>query len=372
MERLAIIGASLGQLPLLKKAKELGIYTICFAWEEGALGKELPTKFYPVSIYEFDKIIEICKEERITGITSNGSEKTAYVTSFLSTQLGLTSINFTDFLHVTDKKYVREKTNSISGLSKINCYTLEEFYLLKEKRFPYIVKPNHGGGKKGVQFIKNEKDIDKAFEYAAEAADESGILIEECVEGNEISVETISFHGKHYILQFTDKVNSGPPHFVELAHHQPAILDKAILDRFPNLISVILNALKLDNCACHIEFKIKNNEIYLIEINPRGGGDEISGQLIYLSTGFDFPKALIDIALNRFDANDIINLGNSSGIYFLCKQTGHLKKYFESENSFNPDWLVEKVLKDPNLREGTTNYNRNGFLIYKSDKRIEL
>ena len=52
--KLAIIGASTGQLPLTLKAKELGHTVISFAWENGAVCKEYVDKFYPISILEKD------------------------------------------------------------------------------------------------------------------------------------------------------------------------------------------------------------------------------------------------------------------------------------------------------------------------------
>ena len=59
--RLAIIGASPGQMYLCKKAKEKGIETISIAWEKGAVCKDLVDKFYPISITEYDEILRICQ-----------------------------------------------------------------------------------------------------------------------------------------------------------------------------------------------------------------------------------------------------------------------------------------------------------------------
>ena len=62
--KLAIIGAVLGQEMLCHKARKMQIETIGFAWEKGATCKHLFDKFYPISIYDTDKIIDICKKER--------------------------------------------------------------------------------------------------------------------------------------------------------------------------------------------------------------------------------------------------------------------------------------------------------------------
>ena len=62
MKKLAILGASYLQVPLIVKAKELGIETHVFAWEDGAVGKELADYFYPISILNTNEIYNICKK----------------------------------------------------------------------------------------------------------------------------------------------------------------------------------------------------------------------------------------------------------------------------------------------------------------------
>ena len=67
---LAVIGASYLQLPLVQKARELGVRTLCFAWQEGAVCREIADIFFPVSILEKEEILAICRREKIDGITT--------------------------------------------------------------------------------------------------------------------------------------------------------------------------------------------------------------------------------------------------------------------------------------------------------------
>ena len=60
---------------------------------------------------------------------------------------------------------------------------------------------------------------------------EKKVIIEEFIGGVEVSVETISWKGKHYILSITDKVTTNAPFFVELEHHQPSNLTIEIQNR---------------------------------------------------------------------------------------------------------------------------------------------
>ena len=45
--KIAIIGASYLQLPLVLKAQSMGLEVHCFAWEDGAVGKADADYFYP-------------------------------------------------------------------------------------------------------------------------------------------------------------------------------------------------------------------------------------------------------------------------------------------------------------------------------------
>lgn len=58
------------------------------------------------------------------------------------------------------------------------------------------------------------------------------IIIEGFLEGGkEYSVESLSYHGRHQVIQITEKITSGPPHCVELGHMQPALLSESLKGR---------------------------------------------------------------------------------------------------------------------------------------------
>ena len=87
-KKIAIIGASTGQLPLCLKAKEMGLETYCFAWPKGAVCKDYADCFVPISIFELDEIVKYCKLYHIDGVVSNASEATALVVSYVAEKLG--------------------------------------------------------------------------------------------------------------------------------------------------------------------------------------------------------------------------------------------------------------------------------------------
>ena len=87
-----------------------------------------------------------------------------------------------------------------------------------------------------------------------------------------------------------------------------------------------------------------------------------------MSSGVDYLKCMIDVALNQFVAPDKKAKGRYAGIYYLTKQTSDLLPFFK--NATEKDWLVEKEIYSTDLRESHSNYERNGFLLYCSDHKI--
>ena len=56
--KLAVIGASHFQLPLIQTAQRMGCEVHAFAWECGGVGEREADVFHPVSIVDVDQIVE--------------------------------------------------------------------------------------------------------------------------------------------------------------------------------------------------------------------------------------------------------------------------------------------------------------------------
>lgn len=359
-KKIAIIGASSGQLPLVKKAKELGLTTYVFAWDKDAVCKNYCDLFIPISIFETDAIVDKCKELGVDGVTSNASEDTALAVSKVVSKLGMTGnpVNVIETIQSKDK--VREITKNIEDLSTPKIY--KDLNLIE---YPCIVKPKKGYAKRGVSFCKDSSELNKALEYAEQFDD---FIIEEFIDGKEYSVECISFLGDHQVIQITEKITTGGPHFVELEHHQPAEIENEIKEKINKVVPRILSKLNFKNGASHVEIKIKDNNIYLIEVNPRGGGDRISDTLVSLSTDFDYLKAILNVALGDYKKNKITP-EKHSGIIFLNKQN---EKYLSWLNRKKEIGVVESFFDNLPLKVSISNYDRNGYIIYQSEEKKSL
>lgn len=365
--KLAILGASKPHLPLYLKAKEMGIETYCIAWAEGAYCKDYADHFYDISIVDKDAIAQLCMDEGIDGIISNAIEAAVPTMAFVSEKCGFNGNSYESACKAINKKEMRLAVEKASACPQPKFQIIADGHYIPET-FPVIVKPTDSSCSNGVTKVNCIKEFQQAIERATKASFSGEVLIEEVAQGREVSVESISYHGKHYVLTITDKETTGEPYFVETAHHQPSTLSETVQDQLKVSVPRVLDALGITNGASHAEFKIDDDgNIKFIEIGARGGGDHISYQLVKLSTGYDYVKGMIEVALDQF-TEPKIKKEAYSGVYFLSKNTSYIKDFII--NNDRKPWVVEFEIQDTPLKELTKSQDRTGFIIYKSSEKI--
>lgn len=370
-DRLAIIGASYLQKPLLMKARDMGFETHVFAWQEGAVCEPLADCFYPISIIDIESILRICQEIKPQGIVSIGSDLAGITVNRVAAELGLIG-NTLDCTKRTTQKFLMREGLRECGMPCPRYWLLEDanpLPELMERDYPLIVKPVDRSGSRGVTLVKEKTDLASAIQAAREESFCKQVILEQFVEGRELSVESISWQGKHYILQFTDKETTGAPHFIEKAHHQPADLTIDQVEELSKIITESLNCLGIEYGASHSELKITSNgEIYIIEIGARMGGDCIGSHLVQLSTGYDYVKGVIEVAVGQFQEPVLSQLAHS-GIHYLFTQPGRLNSVALNLNLAIVDHQVLAQIGD-SLPEITDSSQRPACYLYQSDKRL--
>lgn len=301
MDKIVIIGANSFQNPLILKAKEMGYETHVFAWESGDIGEKTADYFYPISITEKDKILEECKKIKPKAVVSIASDLAVLTVNYLADKLGLTA-NSPEISKVCTNKYEMRKAFQEANVRvpKFKNVGLEDKIDLSEFKMPVIVKPTDRSGSRGITLVKEEGQLKEAVASAIDNSFEKRAIVEEYIEGNEYSCECISYQGKHKFLAITKKFTTGSPHFIETGHIEPSGLSDEQENKVKQEVFKALDALKIQNGPSHSEFKIdKEGNVGIIEIGARMGGDCIGSDLVKISTGYDFLKLTIDVALGK-------------------------------------------------------------------------
>ncbi len=372
MTKLAIIGAGYLQLPIYLKTRELGIETIGFAWEEGAVSQKSCSKFYPISILDKEKILQTCKDEKVEGVVTIASDLAVPTVSFIAEKMGLIG-NPMESSQLCTNKFLMRNAFVAHDLKCPVYFKVDNIGQLKllsrHLKYPLIVKPVDRSGSMGVTKVNGIAELHKALINALDVSILKQAILEEFIDGQEVSVEGISFQGIHNILTITDKVTSGHPHYVELEHHQPSLLPGKIKDCLVIETIKALNALKIVYGASHTEFIISKHGIFITECGARMGGDFIGSDLVSLSTGYDFLRGVIEVALNKFEAPEK-KWERNSGVYFYSVDSPEIGSIIR-ENQFN-EFKVRSEIFSNSLKELRQSSDRAGYFIYQSDKKLIL
>lgn len=372
MKKIAIIGGGVQAEYYGEACHRIGFEGHYFSMPDGKVDESKVDYFHEINIFDKDGIVDICRNIGIDGVVAT-TELSVPITAYVAEKLGLLG-NPVEVANVIIDKY--RNRECIKGLKDLLSPIYVEAKSIEDIRraqisYPIILKPVSLGGKRGISVVKNDYELESAFEYAASSFKnglEPKIIAEQFLEGGmECSVESISFEGKHTVIQITQKDSSGAPHCVELGHHQPAPLSKEIWDKVVTGVCSGLSAIGLTNGPCHTEVKIIDGKVYLIEFNARPGGDHIWYPLVELSTGFDNMAAVLLAATGDLKQIDVTSFKHRfSGLYYVVKQTEYLKPIFD--NCERESWCWEKHFVSDELEDLTHNeMEHTNYMIYSSD-----
>lgn len=367
--KLAIIGASDFQNPLILKAKDMGLETHVFAWASGDVGETTADYFYPISITDHDEITEKCREIGIDGICTIGTDLGNIAVSVVANKLGLCA-NSLDCIAVSTNKHLMREAFKKGGDPSPKSYQIKngEPICDFDLEYPIIVKPVDRSGSRSITKLNSPEGLEEAVRSAMAVSFAGAAVVEEFFTGVEYSVEFISWQGEHHFLALTRKFTTGAPHFIETGHIEPANVSDKILTRVKSVVSHALDTLGVEYGASHSEILInEEGDIRIVEIGSRMGGDCIGSDLVPLSTGVDFLAAVISVALGQEPSLEPAAHYDAAMIRFMFSKDDLAVLSALQEES--PE-LVEKFSIANDLsHEIVDSSSRYGFYILKSYNR---
>lgn len=384
MKKLLVLAAGKLQIPVIKRAREMGHYVIAADGDPNACGLKYADKQIVANIVDEEIMLDIARKEQINGVIHPCSEVAMNAMGRINDELGLSGISREQAICATNKHLMREAFDAGNAPNPKSILTINAedawMYFCKDFNTNAILKPSRNSGSRGIaEVVKTiaKKDFMKLYEVALNESRDKSVLIEQFIEGPEFSVEIIVWEGTVNILQVTDKKTTGAPHFVELGHNQPSCFSDNIVTIVKDAAAKGVKALGVDKCACHAEVKIMDGKAYLMEVGARMGGDFISTVLTQLSTGVDMIAAAINCALNIEPNPEPEIVTQSVCIRYFCPNPGKLIYISNTEVLNDPRVYESEIyckLGDV-IPEVTSSICRSGHVIvteYTPQKAIEL
>ncbi|WP_217129110.1 ATP-grasp domain-containing protein [Streptomyces sp. AC558_RSS880] len=225
----------------------------------------------------------------------------------------------------------------------------------REIGYPLVVKPVDLCAGMYVRRVDDEEQLAAAVRALADfPVNARGqrrapvVLLEELLDGPEVSVETVSHAGAVHVVGVTDKSVGGAPAFIETGHMFPAALPAAAAEAAEQTALGALKALGLtDGVVAHTEIKLTSAGPRVVEVNPRPAGNRIT-ELVRHVTGIDLAAAFVDVCLGRAPDLRRTDTGlRSAAVGFLVPRTaGTLEALDAGPVRTAPD-VLEVQLAEP-------------------------
>ena len=184
-KKIMILGASILQLPAIKKAKEMGLLPIvvdmnprAVGFSEGNILKEV------ISTIDIPAVVDAAKRHRVDGVMTLASDMPMRCVAAVAKELGIVGISDETAIKATDKGEMRK------ALAAHNV-PIPKFHVVSSKQefdeivplftTPFIVKPADNSGSRGVIRLSDSSDkaaVDSAYEYSLESSRNGKVVVE--------------------------------------------------------------------------------------------------------------------------------------------------------------------------------------------------
>jgi len=302
MRRVLIVGASALQVPLIRAAKARGHWVVVADRDPQAVGIAFADAFSPVSTVDADAVARAAVEHAVHAVVTAATDQPLPAVARALAARGLPGLTEEVALVVTRKDLMRQALGRGGVPCPRSCPVANAVELKSAwgvLPHPVIVKPVDSSGSHGVTLVVEQGGLESALTHALAHSRAGRAVAEEFMVGREFSVETLSVEGRLRVLQVTEKQTSGPPHFVESGHFQPANLTPPEREALEGITAAAARVLGIETGPTHTEVMLTPAGPRIVEVGARLGGDYITSDLLPLSTGIDMVGLTLELALGQ-------------------------------------------------------------------------
>ena len=315
-----VLAGGFPQIALIEELKRRGIYTLLADYYENPVAKPYADKFYRASTLDVDAITAIARDEQVDFLITACTDQALNTVARVSETLGLPCyIDYQTALNVTNKQYMKQVFNAhnIPTAKHVIMGVMEE-EKLAGLQYPLIVKPVDCNSSKGVKRVENFAELLPAFQKAVEYSRTDTAIVEEFIDGEELSVDVYVEEGTAHVLSVSslDKIANNDKFVIFRGRYSADVVDK-VHDLVQGIAQQIADAFGLVNSPMLIQMITDGKRAAVLEFSARTGGG-VKYLLIKKASGFDVISAVVDLTLgnkphvekvvpeNRLIANEFI------------------------------------------------------------------
>lgn len=299
-----ILGASVDQLPLIKAAKNLGLYVVCCDFTNTNPGLPLVDKHYQVNYMDRAVLLEIARAECVDGVISN-SEPAMENVAYLTEMLNLVGNSLSNIEKLSDKSKFRTLLEEVGVFCPKHFLAKTKDELLngiERVKFPIIIKPCACSASRGITVLyeKDEKKIEEAFDECMNFSWNNQVEIEEFVEMpgySSIEGELFVYNDDVWFNGLFNVLRSKQYTMIPMTYSCPFQIDDVSMNKIKDTVIKIVKGADIRFGEFNIEmYFTKSGEVFVIELNTRQGGRFLP-IMVQKHNGIDYYRLLVSLAV---------------------------------------------------------------------------
>lgn len=379
MKKILVLGGNDLNLPIFLQLDKAGFMTFCADRSPSSPAARLAHSFFPIDISDAEAITSLSRDQDIDGVMpiNEYGVKTA---ALVADELGLIPcISPARAAFATDKGLMRDvwRQAQVPQPQFRIFETMEELRVCVDRiGFPCVLKPREsGGGGRGISIARSDDDLEWSFAYASQFRREGDrpFIVEEFLEGLEVTVESIVQEGAIVHLTMSDKVKPPLRTRVATSLNYPAAVPDDVRKAVETVTTAAIRAIGIQNGMAHSELIITKHGPKMVELGARGGGGHIFHTIIETVTDIQAPVATAYILTGERVSLDA--LSQKGAVYrFFTPPHGMLREVRGLEEARRTEGVLDVgLLKRIGDEVGLNNnsLDRTGYVVTHGRTREE-
>jgi biotin carboxylase len=293
-DRLLVLGAGPAQLGLLAAARERGLFVLAVDRDPRALGFAYADRRALLSTEDEPAVERLARSEGVAGVIAPGTDWPVGVAARVAGHLRLPHPISPASAALAVSKLRQRARFDEAGVPQPRWRAVGRDDSTAGLPVPAVVKAPDRQGQRGLSTVRRGMQLPDSVARAQEASRGGVALVEELVEGPEVTVVAFSVDGVFHPLTVTDRETADPPAFgVALAHVWPSTYAD---ERTVEVARLAAEALGIENGPTYTQIRLGWDGPRVIELAARLGGGH-DAELCRAALGVDLNGLALAAAL---------------------------------------------------------------------------
>lgn len=296
-KRVLILGGISIQIPMIRKAKEMGLYVITCDNRPNNPGHLLADEYHNISITDRDAVLALAKEKEVDAVVNYILEPGVQSAAYAQEMMGKPTSPYESVRILSNKQLFR-------SFLKEHGFSVPVVYKATDAiEYPVIVKPADLWGSRGCTRVDREEDLQRAIDYAMDNSLKGEIIIEQFIEAWHSPVEGDGFavDGKLTVNVWGDCYpdKDAPNPDTPITYIFPSEKPRELMEKMNSELQRLITLLGMRTNAYNVEARFNDKgDVYLMEVAPRNGGNALT-DLATLASGKDIMEGTLLAALGE-------------------------------------------------------------------------